>query len=355
MARAAPVVLEVRDLWPLFLERLGEVRSRFALLVMAGMEAFAYRMARGCVAVSPAFRPYLEEMGIPARACTVAPTGLEILRLDPSEAAEWRRAHRLEGSFIVLYAGSFNESYDIERMVLAAGRTAERDPRIQWVFAGGGRGKRLIEAAAGRSPNVRYLGGVEKDRLWPILTAADVGIVSLGPHPVLQLVIPGKLFDYCAAKLPVISTIDGMAGAIVRAAGAGRVIAEPTAEGLAESVCELAAMDEGARRAYGRQGHAWMSAHMSSTRSARAMVRVVDDAQRRFAGRSQLTRLAAAAGGAIVDVATRRSRRAAETLLRADLSSRCEAGLAAWLDGDRPSVEETPLGLPALLTARREV
>jgi UDP-GlcNAc:undecaprenyl-phosphate GlcNAc-1-phosphate transferase len=351
LVRRAPLVLEIRDLWPMFLERQGMVRSPLVLLAMEWVEAFAYRSARHCVLVSPAYAPFLSEMGIRREACTVAPTGVAAPQFDEGEGNQWRREHGLEGKFIVLYAGSFNESYDVDRLLRAAKRNAS-DGRIVWLFAGGGRKKPAVEEAAGL-PGVRYLGSLERDSLWPVLQAADVGIVSLGASPILQLVVPGKLFDYCAARLPVICTVEGLAGAIVRTAGAGEVLREPSAERLADAIAGMVEQPGEAQRATGRRGYEWMSAHMSSARSARAIECAVDEVERRFGGQSQWLHLVGATAGALADVVTRRSRRAADRVLTPNLSERCEASLLAWLEAspERES-QEAPLGIPALLTAR---
>src|SRR5262249_3141040 len=149
---------------------------------------------------------------------TVAPTGIESVPLVDAERGRLRGERGWNERFVVLYAGSFNESYEIGRLVRVAERTAAIDPRILWVVAGGGRGRDEVVAAAEANPNLVFLGLLSRDRMWPWLQAADLGLVSLGPSPVLQLVIPGKLFDYAAAGLPILSTASGMAGAIVRAA-----------------------------------------------------------------------------------------------------------------------------------------
>jgi hypothetical protein len=144
-----------------------------------------------------------------------------------------------------------------------------------------------------------------------------------------------------------------MAGAIVRASGAGWVIANPSAEALRQAVRGVADMEESARREFGRRGFEWMSAHMSSARSARAIAIAVEEARRRFPARSQLTHLVKAACGAWADVATRRSRRAGDVLLSPGLATRCETSLAAWLEGSRVTmVDEPPLEIPVLLAER---
>jgi UDP-GlcNAc:undecaprenyl-phosphate/decaprenyl-phosphate GlcNAc-1-phosphate transferase len=353
LVRRAPLVLEVRDLWPLFLERQGSLRPGILRAAMRWIEAFSYRFARRSIAVSPAFVQYLSAMGIPRASLTASPTGMVAPRLDPAEALAWRRAQGLESAFVVLYAGSFNESYDLERLLAAAERTTS-DPRIQWVFAGDGRSRRAVEEALRRLPNVRYVGRLEKDRLWPVLQGADLGIVSLQANPILQMVIPGKLFDYCAARLPVLCTVEGIAGAIVREAAAGRVVPDATAEDLADAVREIAAWDEATRRECGDRAHRWMSANMSSARSARAMVRVVEEVVRDEGSRSQWTALARAAAGATLDTMVGRADRAAKAVLTPDLSRRCEESLKAWLDGGLPRDREAeaPLAIPVLLTAR---
>lgn len=69
--------------------------------------------------------------------------------------------------------------------------------------------------------NVRFLEGKRKEDLASYYESADLGIVSLKKHPLFEITIPSKIFDYMSVSLPVLIGVEGEAKEIVEANGAG--------------------------------------------------------------------------------------------------------------------------------------
>ena len=103
------------------------------------------RQARELVVVGPAYQPYLIARGISPERITIAPTGGRSEMPESSAGRAWRRTHGFENKVVFLYAGSFNEAYDISSVVEAAHILAPQAPEAMWVFVGGGRGAHLLE------------------------------------------------------------------------------------------------------------------------------------------------------------------------------------------------------------------
>ncbi len=355
---AAPLVLEVRDLWPAFLVDGGMVRSRPLAQALYGLEAWACRFADHLVAVSPGFEPYLCAVA-PGVPLTTAPTGGDpVFRAaEQAAGAAWRRAEGLEDRLVVLYAGSFNRPYRLGTLLEAAARTATRAPQVMWLFAGNGEARPEVARAAARLPNVRYLGSLPKDRLLPALLGADLGLNARAPWPLLDTTITGKLFDYLAAGLPVVSLSGGQTGEILRAAGAGAV-APATPEALAGAVARMARLDPAERHAMGQRGQRWVLRHMAAPDMARRVAEAVEETAARAAcsrmGRAR--RAAEAAALAARDVQAGRARRviAEEYLPPQRRAKLIHAAFARWMQ-HRASWEmnSTPLPIPSLLSARR--
>jgi len=286
----------------------------------------------------PALEPHLSRMGIAAERISVLPTGGDpyYKRIDPSAPAAWRQRHALQEKFVILYAGSFNDQYGIDTALEAARRLDPTNPEIAWVFIGNGRQRPQVEEAAAKLDSVTYLGSLPKDELMPAIMAADLGFDSLGTWPMLYIIMPGKLFDYLASGTAALTTNDGLAGAMVEAAGAGFVLKEPTAEQLVETVRRAAALPREELAAMGAHGQQWVLSRVNSIDMARESAEIVADVYRRRKGRRRLLRLFGAAIRACLDVLTRRSARSTERMLQGDLRQTSRDSLDAWL-ANRPA------------------
>ena len=275
--KGVPIVLEVRDLWPGYLRDCGFVRSRTLLTLLGWLEATVYRYAEACIAVSPSYREYLSSMGVSKEKVFVVPTGSDpvFATLSGSSGMEWRRLHGFEEKFLVLYAGSFNETYRFDIILAVAEKLCQTHPHIVWLFAGNGRQKPLIQAAAARCASVRYLGILPKDELLPIFLAADLGLVTHAPAPLLSTALSAKLFDYIAAGMAVINMAAGITGELLNLSGAGITIDEPTIAGLEHAVLKLSTTPLQDRKEAGLRARTWMLRHLNAVAMGDAVARVV--------------------------------------------------------------------------------
>lgn len=124
----------------------------------------------------------------------------EALEPGPPEDNPFRRAHGLDGKIVVMYSGNHSPSNPLHTLLRAAERVAD-DPRLVFLFIGGGVGKREVEASA--SPNIRTLPYQPLEQLRYSLSAADVHLVTMGDS-VVGMIHPCKLYGALAAARPVV-------------------------------------------------------------------------------------------------------------------------------------------------------
>ena len=268
-----PMVLELRDLWPAFLEELELVRSRSALAALRRLETLAYRSASAIVSASPAFRPYLEARGVRADAIVDAPHGAR--DRDPAALREagmtFRTTHRLGERPVVLYAGALHSHYGLDSWLAAAAILAARRPDIAFVVAGGGRQQDRVAAAARSLPNLHYLGTVPRAELDGAIGAADLGLVCLSRAPSFVSVLPGKLVELMSCGVPVVTTVSGQAARLVERAGAGWIVDNDSHDLAAAIELGIAAGSaERARR--GAAGRRFVQRWMAADAQASAIV-----------------------------------------------------------------------------------
>jgi glycosyltransferase involved in cell wall biosynthesis len=270
--RRAPLVFEVRDLWPAFAIAAGVLRSGVLIALSEWLEKFLYRRADHLIVNSPGFIPHLRRQGVPESKISLVPNGVDPGMFNAAaDGSTFRAAHGLQGRFIVLYAGAHGLSNDLG-VVLGAADILRREGRIVFVFVGDGKEKpRLMQQAAEMGlENVQFLPPVAKEAMPEVLAGADCGLAILKPLRLYATTYPNKVFDYMAAGRPVLLAIDGVIRQVIEEEQAGVVVAPGDAAALAEGVRRLAA-DPSAARRMGERGRAAVERRFDRRRQAQLL------------------------------------------------------------------------------------
>jgi colanic acid biosynthesis glycosyl transferase WcaI len=116
----------------------------------------------------------------------------------------FRVQHNLDGKFVIMYSGNHSPSNPL-RTLLDATLHFKDDPQIQFLFIGGGSGKREIESHIQQHnlSNVSSLPYQPLSELRYSLSAADVHVVSLGPEMV-GIVHPCKIYGAMTVGRPIL-------------------------------------------------------------------------------------------------------------------------------------------------------
>ncbi len=128
-----------------------------------------------------------------------------VLAVLPHQSNPFRRAHGLDGKFVVMYSGNAGYSSPLATLLDAA-KQLEDDPRILFMFIGGGVIKKQIDEMVAREhpPNIRTLPYQPFSELRYSLSAADVHVVSIADEAV-GVVHPCKIYGALAVGRPVIA------------------------------------------------------------------------------------------------------------------------------------------------------
>jgi len=115
----------------------------------------------------------------------------------------FRRAHALDGRFVVMYSGNHSPANPLTTLLDAAEQVKD-DPRFLFLFIGGGSGKAEIEQRIqGGARNLRSLPYQPLEALRFSLPAADVHVVSVGDD-VVGIVHPCKAYGAMAVSRPLL-------------------------------------------------------------------------------------------------------------------------------------------------------
>jgi glycosyltransferase involved in cell wall biosynthesis len=258
----APLVIEVRDLWPAIFAELGVIRSRVLLRALEALELFLYRRAAAVVTVTAAFARDIARRGIDPAKLRVIPNGVDLEAFLPGAKDEALLAGLgLTGKFVALYCGAHGISHALARILDVAERL-RGDDRIRFLFVGEGAEKEdLVATARERAlPNVVFHGGVPRERVAPFYRSADACLVPLRDVPVFRSFIPSKIFEILACGRPVVGSVAGEAAEILEASGAAIVVPPEDAPAIAAAVAHLAD-DAALRETLASRARPYVAAH----------------------------------------------------------------------------------------------
>lgn len=274
--RRAPLVFEVRDLWPAVFAASGVMEEGFAYRMLERLEMFFYRAARRIVVVTNGFRADLVARGVPEEKIAVVLNGADPALYAHRAGSGMRQELSGGAEFLVSYVGTHGLLQGLEQ-VLDAAEALRDDPRFAFAFVGEGARKAfLVEEARRRGlGNVRFHAAVAKDRVPDVYAASDACVVCLRPLPIFDKFIPSKVFETLAAARPIVAALSGEAADIVRRAG-GSVAKPGDGASIAAALRDLAALPAAERAAIGEKGRRFIEENYDRKKLALEYLRVLE-------------------------------------------------------------------------------
>jgi len=259
VAHKVPVVIDVRDLWPEAF--LGLVPAPFrpvGALCLSPYFRAARRALRECTSIIAVSQAYLEwalrragrEQGELDR---VFPLGYE----RPSATSDQKRTAAEELRVVGLdpaktvcwFSGVFGATYDLSLIVEAARFLQnEGNESIQFVLSGDGEKRSQLARQAEGLKNVVFTGWINPSKIAYIMDVADVGLATYVPGAPQGL--PNKIFEYMAAGVPIVSSLEGEMSALLNTHRFGYSYRSGDVRSFAGIVGTLAA-NEGLRKELG--------------------------------------------------------------------------------------------------------
>lgn len=202
------IFFEVRDIWPLTLEELGNLPKFHPLVVfMRYFEKLAYRKSDKVLSLLPNAQPHFISSGMASHKFKYLPNGVENLSLDLHKN-KLLIPNIPQDAFVVGYGGSVGKANALHYLVKAAELLKDRI-KIHFVIIGKGDQQNLLQALSKNLSNVHLLPPVEKSNFLSVLKTFDLCYIGLEKEPLFRFgVSPNKLYDYMLAKRPILFAID---------------------------------------------------------------------------------------------------------------------------------------------------
>jgi glycosyltransferase involved in cell wall biosynthesis len=226
----APLVFEVRDLWPEAPIQMGALRSPPAQRMARWFEQAIYRAATEIVALSPGMRAGIVAAGASEDRVTVIPNASDLDLFSPDlDPGDLRERLGLGEAFVCSYFGTMGEANDLTQVIEAAALLHARGENdVKFVLQGDGKRRAALEReiASRQLDNVLMAPAGDKLAAARLAAASDACMTIFKDVPILATNSPNKLFDTFAAGRPAIVNTDGWQRALVEEHEAG-VFARP--------------------------------------------------------------------------------------------------------------------------------
>jgi len=214
-----PVITDIIDPWPdSFIKDIPSFLKPAARLVIRPFYRTLRNILENSTAVTSISNGYLEWAqknckSIQRMACFYPALDLETIQKSIQKYQKEEQANK--DVLRVIYVGSLGSSYDLPTIVEAAKVMHEKHPgRTEFVVAGSGPQKALVEEYADKLRNLSYLGWISDEELMRQYALSDVGLIQHKNN--LTQTITYKLFSYLSAGLPILNSLQSEMAVIIR-------------------------------------------------------------------------------------------------------------------------------------------
>ena len=277
----APLVLDVRDLWPAAAVSLNQISPGVVTTVAQQLERVLYRRAAAVVAVTAPFCDHIDAIRGREGGTILIPNGtLDLFFDDPKgDVGGVRRTLGLDGEFLVTFAGTHGIAQGLPSILDAAERV---EGRAHFLLVGDGPLRdRIVSDARRRSlDNVHFLPQMPLEEMPSVLAASDALLVPLSSHPTFSQFVPSKMIDFMASGKPVLLAAAGEPARILELAHAGVAVAPEDPQAIADAALWLAA-NPGAAAAMGENGRMFAHKRLRSVQAERLEQVLLEVARRR--------------------------------------------------------------------------
>lgn len=236
--RNIKLVVDVEDLWPLFLKDLG-LKNKFVLTIMEKTANYLYNKADAIDTVSESMKEFVKgRLKNKNKLIWVSPLGVNVKKYSTAKIS--KKNYSWKDKFSVIYAGAHGKANGLKTILDAAKILSNYNDIAIVLIGDGGEKQSLIKYAKRNNlKNVFFEKAVPHDSVPSVLKLADVCITHLKKVDSFKYVRPNKIFEYMAVSKPIICGIHGEAADIVTQAKAGIVVEPENPIAIADAIIKL--------------------------------------------------------------------------------------------------------------------
>lgn len=246
-SRNCQVIVDIMDAWPeTFYRILPASLRKCGKLLLFPLHAASHRAFRGADRISAVSQIYID-LAKTSRGSKVVSHGSESdthLCYHGIDIDKYSPAYDLRPTthdpFKITYIGALERSYDLETAIRAIQELNREGDKVQFHIAGAGAHEASIRSFASsylHGNSFHFHGLLDRTALATLLANSHAGLIPMRQDSFVGL--PYKLADYCAAGLPVISSLDGECRRLLETKNAGLYYEPGVTEILKSVIREL--------------------------------------------------------------------------------------------------------------------
>lgn len=234
--KAAKLLFEIRDLWPLTPMYLkGYSKWHPMVVVMRWIEKFGYRNADAIVSLLPNAASYINPISKDSSKFHWIPNGIDESMLEYEKISEEKRQKIPKNKFIIGYAGTMGMANALEYFV-AASTLMQENKEVHFVLVGDGYLKDGLLKQTQNQSNISFIPKVNKNQVQQVLSYFDVCFIGRNNTPLFDFgVSSNKYFDYMLAKKPVLVS-SNLINDPVQLSGCGITVKAESAKAITEAI-----------------------------------------------------------------------------------------------------------------------
>ena len=261
----APLIFEVRDIWPLTLVAEGGFSKWHPITLFLGLiEKFGYRKADLVVGTMPRLDKHVEKLlGYP-KPFFCSPLGFDERIMESRELIDVADMEEFfpKDKVIVGYAGSMGTSNNLEGFIGSIySLDKEGFDDLHFVLVGAGDLRDSYRQQLVTCRNVTFVPRISAEKVPGFLSRCDVLYLSTHASEVWEYgQSMNKVVEYMYSGKPIVDSYFGYPS-MIDEAGAGTYVSSNDSEALQCELKRFGSMSIEERRAVGQKGRSWIMEH----------------------------------------------------------------------------------------------
>jgi glycosyltransferase involved in cell wall biosynthesis len=248
------VIFEIRDIWPLSLQLLGNYSANHPAVKFIGwFEKFGYRNSDAVVSLLPNAKAHVEEVAKQKVDFHYIPNGIDEHLLKYELVPSSHKQAIPKDKFVIGYAGTLGLANALEHFVGAA-ELLKEDKRFYFVIVGDGYLKESLSEKSKHWGNIIFLPKIKKNQVQDLIHYFDCCFVGRNDTPLFKHgVSANKYFDYMLSGKPILDS-NNLIKDPVELSGCGIIVKPDSMESIVEGILQLFSMTENERHDMGNRG-----------------------------------------------------------------------------------------------------
>ncbi|MEM0541999.1 glycosyltransferase family 4 protein [Flavobacterium sp. j3] len=215
--KSIPAIIDIIDPWPdVFIQHMAGIKRSIVHLGVTPLQrktAIAFRNSSAVMAISKQYIDWAKKYTTEQKKSAYFYPAVQFEEIKKQlEVAKTKRTKQND-ILTVIYAGSLGFSYDLPTILKAAEILEKKQPQIQFIIAGDGPQKTIIEDYQSTHSNLKYLGRLSKEKLMEEYYVSDIGLTQHIKGATQSVTY--KLFDLLACGLPIMNSLESEMKSII--------------------------------------------------------------------------------------------------------------------------------------------